>query len=377
MDGAAFVAGLPKADLHVHIEGSIEPTLFLRLARRNGVAVPWSSEEELLQAYQFRGLQGFLDLYYAGCRVLVTAQDFFDVTRAYLQRAHADRVLHAEVFVGAHGHFLRGVPLADVMQGVLAAMEEARAQHGITSGVLLLAQRHRSEEEALQLLENAMPWADRIMGFGLAGAEAGNPPSRFQEFFRRCRMRGFRVVAHAGEEGPAAYVREAVDLLEVDRIDHGNACEADPALMRDLAQRRIPLTLCPISNLSLQVVRDLRDHPLKRLLDAGLKVTVNSDDPAYFGGHVNDNYLACQQALDLGARILCASRATASKRRSRHRTNAAPRSAFWTPTWVEPRPGHKPALLRPAGCDSVPYYAMVLAFPAPAVRPEVVRTPPS
>ena len=295
-----FLAGLPKAELHMHIEGSIEPELFLRLARRNGVAIRWQTQEELRAAYRFTDLQDFLTLYYDGCRVLLQGQDFHEVTRDYLRRAHADRVLHAEMFLGPQGHTSRGVPLAVVMDGVLGAMDAASAEDGISSGLIVVVQRHRSEGEALALLEDLRPWYGRLLGFGLGGAELGNPPAKFAEFFRRCRERGFKVVAHAGEEGPAAYVREAVELLQVQRLDHGNTCLDDPALVEQLVQRRIPLTVCPLSNLRLQVVPSMAAHPLRRLMEAGLCVTVNSDDPSYFGGYVNDNYLACQQALGLG-----------------------------------------------------------------------------
>jgi adenine deaminase len=296
---ADFIAGLPKAELHMHIEGSIEPPLFLELARRNGVAIPFSSVEELDAAYHFKNLQGFLDLYYDGCRVLVHAEDFHAVTRAYLRRAHEDRVVHAEMFLGPQGHTARGIDLSTALDGVLSAIQDAEREDGITAGVLLVAQRHRSEAEALQMLDDAMPWADRILGFGLGGAEVGNPPSKFTEFFRRCRERGFRVVAHAGEEGPAAYVREAVELLQVERIDHGNTCMDDPDLVRLLVEKGIPLTVCPVSNLKLQTVPSLEAHPLRRMLEAGLHVTVNSDDPSYFGGYVNDNLVRCQAALGL------------------------------------------------------------------------------
>jgi adenine deaminase len=299
VDVREFVAGLPKAELHMHVEGSIEPDLFIELARRNDVAIRWENEAQLRAAYEFRNLQDFLDLYYDGCRVLVHARDFHDVTRQYLRRAHADKVVHAEMFLGPQGHTSRGVPLEVVLEGVFGAMQDAEREDGITSGLLLVAQRHRTEAEALALLDEAMPWADRIMGFGLGGAEVGNPPSKFAEFFRRCRERGFRVVAHAGEEGPAAYVRESVELLQVERIDHGNACLDDPALVALLAERQVPLTVCPLSNLKLQVVRSMEAHPLKRLIDAGLCVTVNSDDPSFFGGYVNDNYVACEAALGL------------------------------------------------------------------------------
>ncbi|MBJ2156518.1 adenosine deaminase [Variovorax sp. IB41] len=300
MTPAQFVAGLPKAELHMHIEGSIEPALFLQLARRNGVALRWQTEAELREAYRFTDLQDFLNLYYDGCRVLVQPEDFFDVTRDYLRRAHADRVLHAEMFLGVQGHTSRGVPLAAVMEGVFGAMAAAQAGDGISAGLIVVVQRHRSEDEALALLEELHPWYGRLLGFGLGGAEVGNPPSKFAEFFRRCRERGFKVVAHAGEEGPAAYVREAVELLQVQRVDHGNACLDDPALVAQLVQRRIPLTVCPLSNLKLRLVPSMAAHPLRRLMDAGLCVTVNSDDPSYFGGYVNDNYLACQEALGLG-----------------------------------------------------------------------------
>ncbi|MBL0422650.1 adenosine deaminase [Ramlibacter sp. AW1] len=299
MTPAEFIAGLPKAELHMHIEGSIEAPLFMQLARRNEVAIRWATEQELLAAYRFRDLQAFLDLYYDGCRVLVHARDFHDVTRAYLRRAHADNVRHAEMFLGPQGHTSRGVALRTVLEGVFAAMDEARAEVGISSGLILVAQRHRSEAEAFELYEQAMPWRDRILGFGLGGAEVGNPPSKFERFFRRCRDDGFHVVAHAGEEGPAAYVRESVELLGVERVDHGNASLQDAALLRTLAQRQTPLTVCPLSNLKLNVVSSIEAHPLKQLMDAGLRVTVNSDDPSYFGGYVNDNYVACQRALGL------------------------------------------------------------------------------
>ncbi len=300
-DLEAFIRRMPKAELHMHLEGSIEAELLLELAVRNGVPLRWETPQALRAAYEFRNLQSFLDLYYAGCRVLVHERDFYQVTRAYLARAHADAVVRAEIFIGPQGFTERGVPLGAVMDGVLAAMRDAAHEHGISAGLLVSAQRHRSEAEALQLLDQVMPWADRIAGFGLGGAELGNPPSGFVQFFRACRERGFRVTAHAGEEGPAAYVREALDLLGVDRIDHGNACLDDPALVRELAERAIPLTVCPLSNVRLKVVPSLAAHPLHAMLDAGLRVTINSDDPAYFGGYVNDNFIQCGQALGLSA----------------------------------------------------------------------------
>jgi len=296
---ASFIAGLPKAELHMHIEGSIEAELMFSLAERNGIALRWKSEDALRAAYRFENLQAFLDLYYDGCRVLMQARDFYDVTRAYLKRAHADHVLHAEMFLGPQSHLERGIALGTQLEGVFGAMDDARREDGITSGLLLGAQRHRSEAEALALLDDARPWADRILGYGLGGAELGNPPSKFATFHARCRAEGFRTTAHAGEEGPAAYVRESVELLQVDRIDHGNACMDDPTLVAQLVDRGIALTVCPLSNLRLQVVPSLEAHPLKAMLAAGLRVTVNSDDPSYFGGYVNDNYLQCRQALGL------------------------------------------------------------------------------
>ena len=294
-----FIAGLPKAELHMHLEGSLEAEPMFEMARRNGVALRWDSAEALRDAYRFENLQSFLDLYYDGCRVLQTERDFFDLTDAYLRRAHADGVLRAEVFLGPQSHTRRGVAMAPMMDGVLAAIDAAQARDGIGCGLLLGAQRQLPQDDALAMLDASMPWADRILGFGLGGAERGNPPSKMQRFFAACRERGFRVTAHAGEEGPADYVRESVELLQVDRIDHGNACMDDPALVADLARRGIALTVCPLSNLRLQVVGTMAAHPLATMLRAGLNVTVNSDDPSYFGGYVNDNYRACQDALGL------------------------------------------------------------------------------
>jgi adenine deaminase len=298
-DSDAFIRGMPKAELHMHLEGSIEAERLLSIAQRNGLRPRWETPEALRAAYQFRNLQAFLDLYYEGCRVLRHERDFYEITRAYLRRAHADAVVRAEVFVGPQSFTERGVPIGAVMQGVLAAINDAEKEHGISAGVLVSAQRHRTEAEALQLLDSVMPWADQIAGFGLGGAEVGNPPSRFAGYFRTCRERGFRVTAHAGEEGPASYVREAIEVVEVDRIDHGVACMEDPALVRELMARRTPLTVCPLSNLRLNVVSSLAAHPLRAMLDAGLNVTLNSDDPAYFGGYVNDNFIACHDVLGL------------------------------------------------------------------------------
>ncbi|MBC7611273.1 MAG: adenosine deaminase [Polaromonas sp.] len=294
-----FIAGLPKAELHMHIEGSIEPLMMFQLASRNGISLRWNSVEELREAYRFDNLQSFLDLYYDGCRVLVKEQDFHDVTIAYLRRASEECVRHTEMFIGPQGHTRRGIAMATVLEGVLSAMRQVQGETGITSGLILGAQRHLDESEALTMLEDAMPWAGQILGFGLGGAEVGNPPEKFARFFAHARERGFKITAHSGEEGPAAYVQQAVHTLRVDRVDHGNTAMNDPALVRQLAFLGTPLTVCPLSNLRLHVVEAMTDHPLKKMLEAGLCVTVNSDDPSYFRGYINANFAACNEALAL------------------------------------------------------------------------------
>jgi adenosine deaminase len=294
-----FLRGLPKTDLHMHLEGSIEPELMLRLADRNGIRPRWNDPEAMRAAYQFKDLSSFLDLYFEGCRVLVQERDFYDLTRAYLSRAREDGVVRAEVFIGPQSFTERGVKLAALMGGVLAAIDDATRETGISVGLLISAHRHRSEAEALALLGSVLPWSDRIAGIGMGGVELGNPPSKFVNFFRASQDHGFRTTVHAGEEGPAAYVREAIEILKVDRIDHGVACIEDSTLVQDLARGAIPLTVCPLSNLRLKGVATMGAHPLKRLLDAGVRVTVNSDDPPYFGGYVTENLIACQQALGL------------------------------------------------------------------------------
>jgi adenosine deaminase len=298
-DLESFVRGLPKTDLHMHIEGSIEPRLMLDLAARNGLRLRWNTAEALRDAYRFTNLQSFLDLYFEGCKVLVTEGDFHDVTRAYLRRAHQDGVIRAELFIGPQSFIERGVPIAALMSGVLGAMEEARREHGISAGLMISVHRHRTEADAMVTLDQVMPWKDRIIGIGMGGVEIGNPPAKFARFFTAARDRGFRTTVHAGEEGPAAYVREALERLRVDRIDHGNACLADPDLVRELVLQHIPLTVCPLSNLRLKGVTDMARHPLKTMMAQGLHVTVNSDDPAYFGGYVTENLLACHDALGL------------------------------------------------------------------------------
>lgn len=298
-DRAAFIAGLPKAELHLHIEGSLEPELMFALAQRNGVTIPFASVEEVRAAYAFSNLQDFLDIYYQGMAVLLTEQDFHDLTAAYIVRVHADGVRHVEIFFDPQGHTERGVPFATVIGGITRALGEAKAQHGISSKLIMCFLRHLSEEAAEATLDEALPWLDRIDGVGLDSSEVGHPPSKFARVFARARALGLKLVAHAGEEGPPAYVHEALDVLHVDRIDHGNRSLEDSALVGRLATEQMCLTVCPLSNHKLCVVDDLAHHPLKTMLDAGLLATVNSDDPAYFGGYVNANFIGVADALDL------------------------------------------------------------------------------
>ena len=301
MDVRSFVRDLPKAELHLHLEGSLEPEMLMRLATRNKVAIPFRSVEEIRAAYQFTDLQDFLDIYYQGMNVLRVEEDFYDLTMAYLKRAAADGTVHVEVFYDPQGHTGRGIPFATVTDGILAALADGREQLGITSLLILCILRHLPEDDGFVTFRQAEPWiADgRIAGLGLDSTEKDNPPGKFARLYAAAREAGLKLVAHAGEEGPAAYVADAVDLLEVDRIDHGNRALEDPALVRRLAERGITLTVCPLSNLRLCGVTDLRQHPLKRMLDAGLKATVNSDDPSYFGGYLLDNFVAVAEALEL------------------------------------------------------------------------------
>lgn len=294
-----FIQSLPKAELHLHIEGTLEPELMFELARRNGVTLPYRSVDSIRAAYDFGNLQEFLDLYYQGTDVLRTRRDFCDLTWAYMEKAKRQAVLHAEVFFDPQAHTRRGVPFADVIEGIDEALTRARERLGLSSKLILCFLRDLDAEDAMATLEKALAYKARLIAVGLDSAEVGNPPSKFTEVFARARREGFLTVAHAGEEGPAAYVREALDALQVARIDHGNRCLDDEALVERLAKAQIPLTVCPLSNLRLKVVDDLRDHPLRRMLEKGLFVTVNSDDPAYFGGYVNENYAAIQEALGL------------------------------------------------------------------------------
>jgi adenosine deaminase len=295
----AFIRGLPKAELHIHIEGSLEPELLFDLSRRNGVGIRFRSVDELRESYRFTNLQTFLDLYYEGASVLTRERDFYDLTWAYLQRARRDNVRHTEVFFDPQTHTERGVPFDAVITGIHRALEEGRRELGITAGLIPCFLRHLSEEQAMETLEESLRFKDLIVGVGLDSSETGHPPERFVRVFARAREEGLHVVAHAGEEGPPDYVRQALDLLHAERIDHGVRAIEDPALIERLAREKIPLTVCPLSNVKLCVFPSMEQHNLKKLLDAGLIVTVNSDDPAYFGGYLADNYLAAQQALGL------------------------------------------------------------------------------
>lgn len=295
----SFIRGMPKAELHVHIEGALEPEMMLELARRNGVRIRFDSVAGIRAAHRFADLQSFLDLYYEGVSVLLTKRDFYDLTYAYLRRATAAGVRHSEVFFDPQAHTARGVPFERVIDGIHTALADGRERLGISGGLILCFLRHLDEEAAMQTLEQALPARDRLLGVGLDSSEAGNPPAKFARVFARARQEGLRVVAHAGEEGPPEYVWQALDLLEAERIDHGVRSLEDPRLLERLARDRIPLTVCPLSNVCLRVFPSMERHNLKRLLDAGVRVTINSDDPAYFGGYIDDNYLAAQRALGL------------------------------------------------------------------------------
>jgi adenine deaminase len=295
----AFIAGLPKAELHLHIEGSLEPEQMFAFAQRNRVAIPFENVEAVRAAYDFSNLQDFLDIYYAGAEVLRTEEDFHDLALAYFRRAHADNVRHAEIFFDPQTHTDRGLPFAIAADGLLAGMEAAEADLGVTSKLILCFLRHLDEDAAFATLKAAEPWLDRIVGVGLDSSEVGHPPSKFRRVFDRAGEMGLKRVAHAGEEGPPAYVQEALDLLRIDRLDHGNRSMEDPALVARLAAERMTLTVCPLSNLKLCVVKDLTAHPVPEMLRHGLHVTLNSDDPAYFGGYVNDNYRALAAAVGL------------------------------------------------------------------------------
>jgi adenine deaminase len=300
-DLTRLISALPKAELHLHIEGTLEPEMVFELAERNAVDPGYPSVDALRAAYRFSDLQSFLDVYYAGANVLLKERDFRDMTRAYLDRAAADKIVHAEIFFDPQTHTARGVPLEVVIGGIRRGLEDGQRAHGISSELILCFLRHLSEEEALETFDAAKPYLGELIGVGLDSGEAGNPPQKFERVFAKAREAGLRVVAHAGEEGPAAYIEGALDVLGAERIDHGVRCTEDDALVERLAKDQIPLTVCPLSNVALRVFPNLADHNLPELLRRGLRVSIHSDDPAYFGGYLGRNFEAVAEALPLEA----------------------------------------------------------------------------
>jgi adenosine deaminase len=296
---AQYIIGLPKAELHVHIEGTLEPELWFDLARKHGVVLPHATAEELRQAYRFTNLQSFLDIYFDGAAVLRDAEDFHALAQAYLRKAHAQGVVHVEMFFDPQTHTARGIALSTVLDGLCRACSEAERELGLSCLLIMCFLRHLSAAEAMRTLEEALPYKNAIAAVGLDSSESGHPPAKFSEVFAHARREGLLAVAHAGEEGPPSYIYEALDILKVRRVDHGVRCEEAAALLERLARERVPLTVCPLSNVKLKVFERIEDHNLKRLLDRGVCVTVNSDDPAYFGGYVLENYLAVQEGLSL------------------------------------------------------------------------------
>jgi adenosine deaminase len=300
----SFIAGLPKAELHVHIEGTFEPELMFQMAERNGILLPYKNIEALRAAYDFSRLQDFLDIYYQGMDVLLTEQNFFDLTWAYLQKISRQAVRHIEIFFDPQAHVARGIAFQTVLNGIHSALVKGQQEYEISFGLIMCFLRHLDEADAFATLKMALSHKDKIIGVGLDSSEKGHPPSKFQRVFAKAREEGFRLVAHAGEEGPPEYIYEALDILKVDRIDHGNRAMEDPALIKRLVDEQIALTVCPLSNTKLCVVADMKDHPLPQLLEAGIKVTVNSDDPAYFGGYLNENYEAVNTILGNNTELL-------------------------------------------------------------------------
>ncbi|MGI9552708.1 MAG: adenosine deaminase [Aurantibacter sp.] len=294
-----FIAGIPKTELHLHLEGSFEPELMFEIAKRNQINIDYDSIAQLKKAYNFNNLQEFLDIYYAGAKVLTKEIDFYELTSAYLQKVRSQNVIHVEVFFDPQTHTDRGIPFGTVIEGIYSALEDGRKKLGITFKLIMCFLRHLDEASAFKTLEQALPYKNLIAGIGLDSSEVGNPPSKFERVFAKARGEGFLAVAHAGEEGPAEYIVEALDLLKVVRVDHGNNCLDDEALVERLVRSKMPLTLCPLSNLELKVVKDLKNYPLVEMMKKGLLVTINSDDPAYFGGYMNENYLGIAQALQL------------------------------------------------------------------------------
>ena len=299
MNITEYIKKIPKAELHLHIEGSFEPELMFEIAQRNKVEIPYQSVEEVKKAYQFSCLQDFLDIYYAGASVLFYERDFYDLTMAYFAHCAEENVVHTEIMFDPQTHTKRGISFETVINGIQKAREDAQEKYGISSLLIMSYLRHLSEEDAFETLEQSLPYKHLIKAVGLDSSEKGNPPSKFQKVFEASIKEGYVPVAHAGEEGPAEYIWEALDLLKISRIDHGNNCLTDEVLVKKLVDEKIALTVCPLSNLELKVVDDLKDHPLKKMLNLGLKATVNSDDPAYFGGYMNANFLQTAEALDL------------------------------------------------------------------------------
>jgi len=295
----SFIAGLPKAELHLHIEGTFEPELMFDIAKRNNLKIRYNSVKELKNAYNFSNLQDFLNIYYDGAGVLITEQDFYDLTSAYLKKASAQNIIYAEIFFDPQTHTNRGIKFETVINGIYNAIEEGENELGISVKLIMCFLRDLDEESAMKTLEEALPFKDKIIGVGLDSAEVGNPPAKFERVFRKAKELGFITVAHAGEEGPAEYVIESIELLKISRIDHGNNSIYDENLLTRLADTKIPLTLCPLSNLKLKVIDNLENHPIKFMMEKGLLVTINSDDPAYFGGYLNENYIAISEALNL------------------------------------------------------------------------------
>jgi adenosine deaminase len=299
-----FIAALPKAELHLHIEGTLEPELAFQLADKNQASLPFASVDEMRSAYDFQDLQSFLDLYYASISVVCTEEDFHDLTLAYLKKAASQNVRHTEIFFDPQSHTARDIPMETVLNGITSALKQGEKELGVSSRLILCFLRHLSAESAWETLQQALSFREQFIGVGLDSSEVGHPPSKFVKVFEEARRNGLHIVCHAGEEGPPEYITEALDLLHAERIDHGVRCMEDPTLVERLAAEQIPLTVCPLSNVRLCVYPDMSQHPLKRMLEAGLRVTVNSDDPPYFGGYVNENFTAVQQALDLSRQEL-------------------------------------------------------------------------
>lgn len=296
---AEFVQKLPKAELHLHIEGSFEPELMFEIAKRNNIEIPFNSVEDVKAAYQFNNLQEFLDIYYAGANVLITEKDFFDLTWAYLTKVHSQNVKHVEIFFDPQTHTERGVDFSTVITGIYRALQKGEDELKISFRLIMSYLRHLSEEAAFETLEQSFPFKDWIDGIGLDSSEVGNPPEKFKKVFNASSEAGYKLCAHAGEEGPAEYIWGALDLLKIDRLDHGNRCLEDEKLVKRLVQEQMPLTLCPLSNLELKVIENLKDYPLREMMKKGLLVTLHSDDPAYFGGYMNENFIETAKAIDL------------------------------------------------------------------------------